>query len=415
MDVNRIRSDFPTLQLPEQSLYFDSVASSLTPMSVIQSMNDYYTKYRANVHRGSYDLSVQASERFEAAIQNIADFIGASTEEIVITSNTTHAINEVALTLDFEPGDEIILSSLEHSSNMVPWLRLQKKIGVNVRWYNPGKEGLFDIMEFEKLITDKTKLVTLTYVSNVLGSVIPVEEVAKLCKQRGIYYLIDAAQAVPHMSIDVKKIGCDFMAFSGHKMLGPTGIGVLYMKKEHAESLMPAFLGGGTINTAECHCTSLDSCNLDLCTFSDLPHKWLAGTPPIAETIGLSRAIEYLNGVGMSNIMNHDMALMNKALAGLKSIPGIDIFGPLQPEQRNSIISFNIASLPPSEVGRILNEKFNIAVRAGDHCAVNYFKEVTIEGQAPGNVRASFYLYNTDKEVDHLLNAVESIAATCRV
>lgn len=413
LDVYAIRKDFPTIS--DDSVYLDSVASSLTPVSVIEAMSEYYYKYRANVHRGAYDLSLQASEMYEEAVAKIAKFINAKPSEIVITSNTTHSINEVALTLDFNEGDEVVLSSLEHTSNMAPWIRLQKKIGIKVRFYNPGKTGIFNVEEFEKLLNKRTRLVSLTYVSNVLGSVVPVEQVAEICKERGILFLIDAAQAAPHLKIDVKKIGCDFLAFSGHKMLGPTGIGVLYIKQEHAESMMPAFLGGGTINTSECHCESLETCNIDACTFSDLPYKWQAGTPPIAETIGLGKAIDYLNAIGLENIEKHDKALMELALNGLKAIPGVDIYGPLEPEQRNSIISFNIGNLSPFEVGRILNEEFKISVRAGDHCAVNYFKDVQGPQQHLGNVRASFYLYNTVEEVERFLSAVKSISELVRV
>lgn len=413
LDVYAIRKDFPTIS--DDSVYLDSVASSLTPVSVIEAMSEYYYKYRANVHRGAYDLSLQASEMYEEAVAKIAKFINAKPSEIVITSNTTHSINEVALTLDFNEGDEVVLSSLEHTSNMAPWIRLQKKIGIKIRFYNPGKTGIFNVEEFEKLLNKRTRLVSLTYVSNVLGSVVPVEQVAEICKERGILFLIDAAQAAPHLKIDVKKIGCDFLAFSGHKMLGPTGIGVLYIKQEHAESMMPAFLGGGTINTSECHCESLETCNIDACTFSDLPYKWQAGTPPIAETIGLGKAIDYLNAIGLENIEKHDKALMELALNGLKAIPGVDIYGPLEPEQRNSIISFNIGNLSPFEVGRILNEEFKISVRAGDHCAVNYFKDVQGPQQHLGNVRASFYIYNTVEEVERFLSAVKSISELVRV
>lgn len=411
IDLSTLRKDFPTIQ--PGSIYLDSVASSLTPLPVIETMTEYYMKYRANVHRGAYDLSLQASERFEHAVAAIARLIGASPQEIVITSNTTQAINEVALSLDFNPGDEVVLSSIEHSSNMIPWIRLAKKVGIVVRWYNPGKSGRFDIDEFAKLLNEKTRLVSLTYVSNVLGSVVPVEEVARICQERNILYLVDAAQAVPHIPIDVKKIGCDFLAFSGHKMLGPTGVGVLYLKQELAETLMPAFLGGGTINTSECHCESLDTCNIDACTFSDLPHKWLAGTPPIAEVLGLHTAINYINAIGFDTIVEHDARLMERAMRGLRTIPNIDFFGPTEPELRNSILSFNIGDLPPAEVGRILNEKFNISVRAGDHCAVNYFREVQEPGTAWGSVRASFYLYNTEEEVDQFLSAIETIERTC--
>lgn len=411
LDVYALRRDFPTIR--EGEVYLDSVASSLTPLSVVEAMNDYYLKYRANVHRGSYDLSLQASERFEVALTNIASFIGAVVHEVVITSNATHALNLVALSLDFEPGDEVILSSLEHTSNMVPWVRLAKKEGIRLRWYNPGKEGVFDLEEFEKLITPKTRLVTLSQVSNVLGSVVPVEDVSRLCKERGVLFLIDACQAAPHLELDVSRIGCDFMAFSGHKMLGPTGIGVLYIKQEHAERLMPGILGGGTINTAECHCESLETCNIDACTYSDLPFKWLAGTPPIAETLGLSAAIDYLNSVGMEAVDRHGKILMKEVLDGLRSIPRVEIFGPQEAERRTGIVSFNVGDLQPPEVGQILNDNFNMAVRSGHHCAINYFREVQDPDAAYGNVRASFYLYNTEEEVQHFLSAVEAIAAAC--
>lgn len=409
-DVNKIRNDFPTISA--NNIYFDSVASSLTPMSVVNSMNEYYTKYRANVNRGFYDFSMKASEKFEESVASIANLINSKITEIVITSNATHSINEVALSLDFEPGDEVVLSTLEHSSNMVPWARLEKKIGIGTRWYNPGELGLFNIDEFEKLLTKKTKLVSLTYVSNAVGTLVPVKQVSELCKSRGILFLVDAAQAVPHMKIDVQDIGCDFLAFSGHKMLGPTGVGVLYVKEELAESLMPAFLGGGTINTSGCSCSLTDECNIDQCNFNDLPHKWQAGTPPIAEAIGLKAAIDYLNAIGFDDIGIHGEALMKHMMNGLNSIPHVDIFGPNEPELRKSIVSFNIGDLPPTEVGRILDEKYNIAARAGDHCAVGYFKSSrTIE--APGNVRVSLYIYNTEEEVNRFLNAIEDISRVC--
>ena len=411
LDIERIRRDFPSIS--PDSIYLDSVASSLTPLPVIEAMNEYYMKYRANVHRGAYDLSLQASERFEHAVANIARFIGAQPAEIVVTGNATHGLNEVALSLDFEPGDEVLVSSLEHSSNILPWKRLAKKVGINLQWYKPGKAGYFDMEKFAQLLTPKTRLVALTYVSNVLGSIVPVEEVAKLCRERNILYLIDASQAAPHLPIDVKRIGCDFLVFSGHKMLGPTGVGILYMKLEHAQTLMPAFLGGGTMNTSACNCTTLEGCSIDECTFSDLPYKWSAGTPPIAEVLGLSAAVDYLNTIGFEAIVHHDQQSMRRALAGLMAIPGIELFGPVQPEERSSILSFNIGLLPPSEVGRMLNEQFHIAVRAGDHCAVNYFRDVQELERPKGNVRASFYLYNTEEEVDRFLAAVEQIAQTC--
>lgn len=411
-DLERLRSDFPTIRADE--VYLDSVASSLTPMPVVDAMTDYYVNHRANVHRGSYDLSLRASELYEKGLEKIATFIGADPAELVMTMNATAAINEVALTLQFKPGDEIVLSALEHTSNMVPWVNLQQKQGVVVRWYNPGRAGIFDLDEFSKVLTERTKLVSMTWVSNVLGSVVPVEQVAALLRSRGIMYMIDACQASPHIKMDVHGIGCDFLAFSGHKMLGPTGIGVLYLRRDHAESMIPAILGGGTIDTDNCFCPSLDECDLSYCSFTELPYKWQAGTPPVAETIGLGAAVDYLDAVGMDAIAAHDRGLMSRALDGLSAVRGVELFGPGDPERQLAILSFNVPGLPPSEVGRILNERFKVAVRTGHHCAVNYFREVQPGGLPEGNVRSSFYLYNTLDEVDRFVAAVEQIAALAK-
>jgi cysteine desulfurase / selenocysteine lyase len=409
VDVERIRADFPTIR--DDEIYVDSVASSLTPVPVVEAMNDYYFKYRANVHRGNYDASLRASEQYEAALHRVASFINASHEEIVFTANTTMSLNMVALALDFKPGDEIVLSTLEHTSNMGPWYRLAEKVGVSIRWYNPGVEGVFDLAEFESVLTDRTKVVALTWVSNVLGTVVPVHQVAQLCRQRGILYVVDAAQAVPHMAVDVREVDCDFLAFSGHKMLGPTGVGVLYIKKRHAEELIPPLLGGGTVDTnAECACTSLESCEIEDSKFSPLPDKWQAGTPPIAEAIGLARAVDYLDEVGFDAVAAHDRELMQAALDGLCSIPGVKVFGSRRIEDSSSILSFNIGDVPPDEVGRILNNRYKIAVRAGNHCALSYFKGVSLSEGTKGNVRAGFYLYNTLDEVERFVRAVDEVA-----
>ena len=241
LNVDALRGDFPSLA--GSLAYFDSVASSLTPRPVIEAMTEYYERYRANVHRGSYDLSMRASQRFDDALHTIARFLNASAEEIVLTSNTTTAINLVAATLDFQPGDEIVLSNLEHTSNMAPWMRLANRQGVRVRWYNADRDGGFDLETFRGLLTDRTKLVTLAHVTNILGNRLPVEQIGAICRERGVLFLVDAAQSAPHIPLDVRRIGCDFLAFSGHKMLGPTGIGVLYIRREHAESLTPGGAG----------------------------------------------------------------------------------------------------------------------------------------------------------------------------
>jgi cysteine desulfurase/selenocysteine lyase len=410
LDVQSIRQDFPTIQ--PGSIYLDSAASSLTPFPVLEAMTDYYMHHRTNLHRGMHKLAMETARKFDIAVENIANFIGAKAEELSITTNATYAITQVALSLDFQAGDEVIVSTLEHSSNVFPWLRLAKKVGITVRWWVASPDGSLDLGALEELLTDKTRLVAVTHVSNVLGSITPVETIGKICNERGILYLVDACQSVPHLPLDVKRIGCDFLAFSGHKMCGPTGIGVLYLKSSHAQQLTPAFIGGGTINTYRSRYNSLESCTLDSHSFSDLPHKWMAGTPPIAETLGLSAAVNYLRAVGLDAIGQHDLQLMEHVLTGLSEIPGVVIFGPRIAAERSSIVSFNIEGLYPLRVGRMLTEEFDIGLRAGHHCALHYFHEVQQQGLVEGNVRASFYLYTTLEEIERFLSAVRTIAFT---
>jgi cysteine desulfurase/selenocysteine lyase len=410
LDVSAVRGDFPTID--DSVAYFDSVASSLTPLPVIEAMTEYYTSFRANVHRGSYDLSMRASQRFDDALTTIARFLNASTEEIVLTSNTTTAINLVAATLDFEPGDELVLSNLEHTSNMAPWMRLANKQGVQVRWYNADRDGTFSLDAFKAQLTERTKLVTLAHVTNILGNRLPVEEIGKICRERGILFLIDAAQSAPHLRLDVTKLNCDFLAFSGHKMLGPTGIGVLYIRREHAISLVPGVLGGGTIDTTACAAPTLDGCVLSDCSFTTLPDKWQAGTPPIAEALGLAAAIDYLTTVGLDNIAAHEHQLMHQLVSGLSAIDGVEVYGPADPADRVAVVSFNVRGRDFAEVGQLLNDRYGVAVRAGQHCALNYFfNELHEEDNRAGNVRASLYLYNTADEVTRLVDAVADIAA----
>jgi cysteine desulfurase/selenocysteine lyase len=410
LDTRALRADFPTIT--DEEAYLDSVASSLTPIPVVDAMSEYYLKYRANIHRGTYDLSMRASEHYDAAVRATAAFIGADPREIAFTQNTTHAINLVALTLDFQPGDEVVLTSLEHTSNMAPWAMLAQKRGVGLRWYNAGRGGHVDADELIKLIGPRTKLVTCTAVSNVLGTVPPINAIGKACRERGVLFLVDAAQAAPHLPLDVNAINCDFLAFSGHKMLGPTGIGVLYIRLNLAIDLAPGMIGGGTLDTAQCNCPSLEECSLDYCSYSELPDKWQAGTPPIAEAFGLHRAITYLNDVGLERINAHDRILMDQLLTGLRSVKGVDVYGPEDPAERLAIVSFNIGDLHPDEVGRILNERYRIAVRTGQHCAVNYFNEVNGHAGSPGNVRAGVYLYNTAEEIERTVTAIGEIATT---
>ncbi|CAM2971222.1 aminotransferase class V-fold PLP-dependent enzyme [Actinomyces slackii] len=408
--LEQLRHDFPTITA-DSDIYLDSVASSLTPMPVVDAMTEYYTRYRANIHRGTYDLSMRASERYEDAVAAVARFINASPSEIAFTQNTTHAINIIAHTLDFTPGDEIVLTSIEHTSNMAPWVSLASAKGLELKWYNAGRDGIVDAEELAALIGPRTKLVTMTALSNVLGTVTPIEAVGKACRANGTMFMVDAAQAAPHVPLDVRRIDCDFLAFSGHKMLGPTGIGVLYIREALALEMMPGMLGGGTLDTAKCDCPSLEECSLDYCSYSELPDKWQPGTPPIAEAFGLHAAIRYIEEVGMDVIERHDRALTSRFMRSLEQIPGIDIYGPSNPEQRMAVVSFNVGDIDPNEIGRILNERYHIAVRTGQHCAVNYFNDVAGHPGSSGNVRASFYLYNTEDEVDAAASAISEISA----
>ncbi|MBM7845180.1 aminotransferase class V-fold PLP-dependent enzyme [Herpetosiphon giganteus] len=409
-DIDAIRKDFPTIH--DESIYLDSAASSLTPYVVLDTMADYYLHHRTNLHRSMHKLAMETARKFDASMENIAQFIGANVEDITITSNATAAINLVALSLDFQPDDEIIISTLEHSSNVFPWMRLATKVGVKLRWWKAADDGTLDLAELESLITPKTRLVAVTHVSNVLGVIVPVAAIGAVCQEHNVLYLVDACQSVPHLPIDVKQIGCDFLAFSGHKMCGPTGIGVLYLKPPHARDLTPAFLGGGSINTYRSRYATLDDCTLASHNYSELPHKWMAGTPPIAETFGLSAAIDYLRGVGMDAIVAHDTQLIQQAINGLQDIPGVILFGPSDPAKRSGIISFNIQGIYPLKVGRLLTEDYNIGLRAGHNCALHYFHEVQQANIVEGNVRASFYLYTTPAEVDLLINAIREIAIT---
>lgn len=410
LDIQSIRKDFPTIQ--SDAIYLDSAASSLTPIPVLDAMSDYYLHHRTNLHRGMHKLAMETARKFDAAMENIANFIGAQVEEIAITTNATYAINLVALSLDFQEGDEVIISTLEHSSNVLPWLRLAKKAGVVVRWWTANPDGTLDLGKLQELLSERTRLLALTHVSNALGSLVPVEAIGALCNERGVLYLIDACQSIPHIPIDVKRIGCDFLAFSGHKMCGPTGIGVLYLKSSHAQQMSPALIGGGSINTYRTRYDTLESCTADSFPFSELPHKWIAGTPPIAETLGLSAAIDYLLAIGMDNLMQHDTQLLEQTITGLREIPGVVLFGPEQMALRSSIVSFNITGLYPLKVGRMLTEDFDIGLRAGHHCALNYFHEVQPKSMVEGNVRASFYLYTTSEEIERFLSAVKTIAAS---
>jgi len=336
LSVERVRRDFPILK--SGVIYFDNAASSLTPEPVLQKMLEFYREYRANIERGVHRFSQRASEEYEKARSKVADFINARSEsEIILTKNTTEGINIVANGLQWNREDKIVTTLIEHHSNYITWVRVRRKYGVDIEVVKPKKpmkKGLFNLDDFEKSIDDRTKLVTVTYVSNVLGTVLPVKEIADLAHEHGAYILVDGAQAVPHMKVDVQKINCDFLAFSGHKMCAPTGSGALFVREEIMEKLEPSYIGGGPIVDV----------GLDYYQLEDSPSHFEAGTPAIGEIIGLGAAIDYLNDIGMENIKKHESLLTRRIYEGLMNIPELEIYGP-EPDRKIGITCFNINRL----------------------------------------------------------------------
>jgi len=400
LKVNEIREDFPILKTG--IIYLDSTASSLTPEPVLQRMLEFYREYRANVERGVHRLAVRASEEYERARSKVADFINAKSDsEIVMTRNTTEAINLVASGLKWGKGDKIVTSVLEHHSNFIVWLRVRDKHGAKLEVVMPREpvvKGLLHPADFEKVVDDKTRMVALTHVSNVLGVITPVKEIAEIAHEHGALVLIDGAQSVPHMRVDVQKLGCDFLAFSGHKMCAPTGSGVLYMRSDVQKEVEPMYIGGGTI----------EEVSVDHYTLEEGPGRFEAGTPDVAAAIGLGAAVDYLNKIGMKNIEHHEKKLTKQMYDGLTDIPKVDVYGP-EPERRVGIIPFNVADLNPHDVALALDVSANIMVRSGHHCAQPLSKAVICK---PGTVRASVYLYNKKEEIDKLVSSVKEIAET---
>jgi cysteine desulfurase/selenocysteine lyase len=395
MDIERIRKDFPILN---DIIYMDSAATSLTPEPVLDAILGYYRKYNANVERGVHRLSQMASQKYEDAHRKVANFIGIApkkneNEEVIFTKNATEGINTVAAGLGWKRGDKIVTSLMEHHSNFIPWLRLREK-GVILDIITPNKGGFFDISDFEDAIDDRTKLVAITHVSNVLGTISPIKEISTICREKDALLLVDGAQSVPHLRIDVKELGCDFFCFSGHKMLGPTGTGVLLMRKDVIE---PLCFGGGTIKKV-----SLDDYEL-----MEGKARFEAGTPNIAGGIGLGRAVDYLNGVGMDEVRAYEEELSKRLVEGLLEIEKVDVYGSYSKKERIGTVSFNIKGLNPHDVAMMLDEASDIMVRSGHHCCMPLMKYLGLE---EGTVRVSLYLYNTVEEVEKLLETVAGIA-----
>lgn len=395
LDVKQIQADFPILQTemyPGVPLVFlDSAASSQKPLPVIDAMDTYYRNYHANVHRGIYRLSEEATNAYEGAREKVAQFINAAdSAELIYVRNATEGFNLVAYSWGRHhilAGDEILLTEMEHHANIVPWQMLAEEKGAVVRYIPFLEDGTLDLSNLGELLTEKTKLLSVTAVSNVFGTINPVKQLVEAGHAVGATVMIDAAQAVPHMAIDVQAWDCDFMAFSGHKMLGPTGIGILYGKRELLEA-MPPFLGGGDM---------IRRVTLEKSTWNDLPWKFEAGTPSIAEGIGLGAAVDYLDQLGMDAIHEYEQFITHYALEALSEIPGITLYGP-PASQRAGVAAFSLKGLHPHDIAEIL-DKDGIAIRAGHHCAMPLHQKLNINSTA----RASFYVHTTTEEVDKLI------------
>ncbi|MBL8089046.1 MAG: cysteine desulfurase [Anaerolineales bacterium] len=401
LDVNKIRKDFPILQRETRDgvrvVYLDSTATSQKPSQVINAMNDYYQKSNANIHRGVHTLAEEATSLYEGAREKIAKFINAnSSREIIYTRNTTESINLVAYSwarANLKAGDLVVLTEMEHHSNLVPWHMLQAEKNIELDFIPVTENGLLDLDSYKSLLDRNPKLVSFTHMSNVLGTINPVHEMIQLAHDAGAIVLVDGAQSVPHLSVDVQKLDADFYAFSAHKMCGPTGIGILYGKSALLES-MPPFLGGGDM---------IKEVKLRSFRANTLPHKFEAGTPAIAEAIGLGAAVDYLSNIGMENIAKHEHEITEYALERLEEIQGIKLFGP-SADKKGGVAAFTLDGIHPHDVAQIL-DKDGIAVRAGHHCAQPLHEKFGI----PATSRASFYLYSTKEEVDLLVNGIYKV------
>ena len=398
-DVNRIRADFPILSQEVHGkplTFLDNGASAQKPRQVIDAMRSVYETEYANVHRGAYQLSERATERYEGARDIVQRFLNAkSRQEIVFAKNVTEVINLVAYSYArcvLEPGDEVIITDMEHHSNIVPWQLMRDERGLVLKYVSCTDDGEFRIEDLAKLITPKTKLISLTHVSNVMGTVVPIKEVAQLAHEHGAKLMVDGAQAVMHMPVDVQDLDCDFYAFTGHKIYGPSGIGVLYGKAELLDA-MPPFLGGGDM---------ILSVTMEKSTWAALPAKFEAGTPPIAQAIGLGAALEYVSGIGLEGIAAHEIDLLNYATQQLSSIDGLRIIGTAP--NKTSVISFTMDGAHPHDISTIIDQA-GVCVRAGHHCAQPLMDRMGV----PATTRASFGMYNTREEADTLVAALGSV------
>ncbi len=402
VDLSKYQSDFPILSRKVRGgnrfIYLDSGATSQKPESVITAEADFYRTKNAAVHRGAHLVAEEASDAYEGARANLAKFIGAQTDEVIFTKSATESLNFLAYSFGnknskicLKAGDEIVVSEMEHHANLIPWQQLAERIGAKLTWLPITSDGRLDLSKISQVITGKTKIVAITHQSNVFGTIVPIDQIVKAARSVGAFIILDACQSVPHFAVDVKKLDVDFLAFSGHKMLGPTGIGILWGKSELLEQLEPALFGGSMV----------DSVTMETATWAKAPRKFEAGVPNMAQAVGLSAAVDYLNNVGMANVESHELALTKELLEGLSQISAVNVIGPLDMKDRGGVVSFTIDGVHPHDVGQVLDQ-YGIAVRTGHHCAWPLMRKLNLVG----TTRASFHLYNDSKDVQALLQGV---------
>ena len=394
-----LRNDFPIFKKKingKDLVYLDNASTTQKPYSVINSITDFYSNYNSNIHRAVYQLAEEATELYEQSRKKIANFINVRPEEIIFTRNTTESINLIAHSWarsNLKKDDIIAITEIEHHSNIVPWQILCQEIGTRLEYVGIDESGFLDVEYLIELISSrKVKLVSISHMSNVLGTIVPIERIIKTAHQYKIPVIVDGAQSVPHMPVDAKNLDCDFLVFSAHKMLGPTGVGVLYAKKELLEKMKP-FMGGGDMikEVFKFHTN-----------YNEVPYKFEAGTPNIADVVGFGAAVDYLEKIGMENIRKYEIYLTEYALESMQSLKYITIYGPMDSKFRGGVISFNIADIHPHDLATIMNDH-GIAIRSGHHCAQVLMQRLDV----PATSRASFYIYNTKEEIDKFVNAIK--------
>ena len=405
LNLAAIRVDFPILKREirgtNRLIYLDSGATSQKPNSVMAAERDFYENHNAAVHRGAHQLAEEATELYEGARAKVAAFINADIDEVIFTKSATESINAIAYSLGnaragskfhIKPGDRIVVSEMEHHANLIPWQELSARTGAEIVWFKVSDNGRLDLSNMDELINERTKVVALTHQSNVLGTIVPLDQVTAKAHSVGALFVLDACQSVPHYKVDVKALNVDFIAFSGHKMLGPTGVGILWGKKSLLDE-MPPFLTGGSM---------IETVTMESATYLGAPKRFEAGVPNMAQAIGLGAAVDYLNAIGLDEIHAHEVELTKRALDGLQSIKGLSVIGPKDLEMRGGVVSFAVEGVHPHDLGQALDQ-YGIAVRTGHHCAwplMRRFKTVA-------TTRASFYLYNDFDEIEALVDGVE--------